>query len=76
LLAIDLSSDKADRWDPVRFTHRQLGESSMAGFTEDSLVDGNGIHDFYLAWGIPALCVSLDEVEANENQLKDGKGSR
>jgi hypothetical protein len=76
LLAVDLSSDEADRWDPVRFTHWQLGESSMAGFTEGSLVDGNGTRDFYLAWGIPALCVSLDEVEANENQLKDEKGSK
>ena len=46
LLDIDLSSNEADRWDPARFTHWQLGESAMVGFTEGSLVDRNGIRDF------------------------------
>jgi hypothetical protein len=46
LLAIDLSSDGADPWDPVRFTHWQLRESVMAGFTGGSLVAGNGNRDF------------------------------
>ena len=46
LLAIDLSSEEADRWDPARFMHWQLGESAMADFTEDSLVNGNGTRDF------------------------------
>jgi hypothetical protein len=32
LLAIDLSSDEADHWDPVRFTHWELRENTMADF--------------------------------------------
>jgi hypothetical protein len=46
LLAVDLSSDETERWDPARLTRWQLGERAMASFTEDSLVDRNGVRDF------------------------------
>ena len=47
LLAIDLSSDESDHWDPVRSTHWQLGESAMAGVAGgDLLVDENRTRDF------------------------------
>jgi hypothetical protein len=41
LLAIDLSFEGSNHWDPVRLPRWQLGERAMARLTEDSLKDNN-----------------------------------
>ena len=41
LLAIDLSFDGSDHWDPVRSPRWHLGERAMARLTENSLKDNN-----------------------------------